>query len=253
MFVQERQDAILSIVNENGKVLVKDLSQQFDVTEDCIRKDLAVLEKKSLLKRAYGGAVSIRINSHQGDVAQRRNEYIQEKRVLAHKALTLIKERDTIFLDISTANVELAKLLIEQNMNVTVVTNMVDVIIALSAPCNVSLFFIGGSFNRGRDGFIGSSSIGQISQLRCDLAFMGTVGVDSFNDSVYTYVPDDGLTKKAILRASRQAYLLVEKRKFNMEGNFKYAELEDFQGLIIDDIPDAAILEKLKHYEIEVL
>lgn len=46
MFVQERQQKILNLLEENGKVLVKDLSSNFKVTADCIRKDLASLEKK---------------------------------------------------------------------------------------------------------------------------------------------------------------------------------------------------------------
>ncbi|MFR6099127.1 MAG: DeoR family transcriptional regulator, partial [Longibaculum sp.] len=57
VFAQERQESIVSQVNAEGSVRVKDLSLKFEVTEDCIRKDLALLEKKGLLKKAYGGAV----------------------------------------------------------------------------------------------------------------------------------------------------------------------------------------------------
>lgn len=46
MLAEERQNTIASIVNENGSVLVKDLSKQFGVTEDSIRKDLTLLQKK---------------------------------------------------------------------------------------------------------------------------------------------------------------------------------------------------------------
>lgn len=57
MFVEERQQKILELLHENQKVKVKELSQMFKVTEDCIRKDLASMEGRHLLKRAYGGAV----------------------------------------------------------------------------------------------------------------------------------------------------------------------------------------------------
>ena len=63
VFAQERQESIVSQVNAEGSVRVKDLSLKFEVTEDCIRKDLALLEKKGLLKKAYGGAVSVRSHS----------------------------------------------------------------------------------------------------------------------------------------------------------------------------------------------
>ena len=64
MFAEERQNMIAAMVNKNGSVRVKDLSEQFQVTEDSIRKDLTLLEKKGLLKKAYGGAVKKRVNVH---------------------------------------------------------------------------------------------------------------------------------------------------------------------------------------------
>lgn len=57
MFANERLEEILNILKTEGKVIVKDLSIKFDVTEDCIRKDLKNLEKQKLLERTYGGAV----------------------------------------------------------------------------------------------------------------------------------------------------------------------------------------------------
>ena len=57
MFVEERHQKILHLLQENEKVKVKELSKRFEVTEDCIRKDLASMEAKDLLKRTYGGAV----------------------------------------------------------------------------------------------------------------------------------------------------------------------------------------------------
>ncbi|UTY40610.1 DeoR family transcriptional regulator [Allocoprobacillus halotolerans] len=47
MFAKERQDAIIEQLNQKGSVKVKDLSLKYQVTEDCIRKDLALLEKRA--------------------------------------------------------------------------------------------------------------------------------------------------------------------------------------------------------------
>ena len=57
MFTEERQSAIEKCLRENGKVKVKELSEMFQVTEDCIRKDLKILENAGKLKRTYGGAI----------------------------------------------------------------------------------------------------------------------------------------------------------------------------------------------------
>ena len=71
-----------TVLNENEKVKVKELSKRFEVTEDCIRKDLASMEAKNLLKRTYGGAVlpDTLHPGHTNIVSIRKDKNIKEKR-----------------------------------------------------------------------------------------------------------------------------------------------------------------------------
>ena len=83
MFVEERHQEILRLLNENEKVKVKELSKRFEVTEDCIRKDLASMEAKNLLKRTYGGAVlpDTLHPGHTNIVSIRKDKNIKEKNI----------------------------------------------------------------------------------------------------------------------------------------------------------------------------
>lgn len=251
MFAEERQNTIVALVNRKGSVRVKELSEQFGVTEDSIRKDLTMLEKKGLLKKTYGGAVKRRVNVHDLDVSQRIDKNIESKQKIADKALELIKDGDMVFLDISTANLELAKMLVKSPMNITVVTNMVDIMLEFIPSVAIKIIFIGGTFSRGHDGFVGSVTNNQISSYRFDIAFLGTVGVDLFDNSVDTYMVEDGLTKSAILEASKKTYMMLETRKFNTDGTYKYAKVDNFTGAIMETDPPEDIEEKLKEYNIE--
>lgn len=49
VFLQERLDKIEELLLIEGKVLVRDLSEQFKVSESMIRKDLQMLEKQGRL------------------------------------------------------------------------------------------------------------------------------------------------------------------------------------------------------------
>ena len=51
MFTEERREAVIRKLNLEGKVRVRELSEEFQVTEDCIRKDLKALENAGRLKR----------------------------------------------------------------------------------------------------------------------------------------------------------------------------------------------------------
>ena len=129
MFVEERHQKILHLLQENEKVKVKELSKRFEVTEDCIRKDLASMEAKDLLRRTYGGAV-LPDTTHPGHtnfVSTRKDKNIKEKQQIAKKAVKLIRPGDMIFLDISTTNIELAKEIQKQELEITVISCMMDI------------------------------------------------------------------------------------------------------------------------------
>ena len=48
---------------------------------------------------------------------------------------------------------------------------MVEVMRVFQTSCEAVLTFLGGSFNRGKDGFIGSLTVEQIQNFRFDIAF----------------------------------------------------------------------------------
>lgn len=252
MFVQERQSKIVEQLHDNGFVRVKDLAIEFEVSEDCIRKDLATLEGNGFLKRSYGGAVLERINVHKENVSQRKEQDVSKKIKIAKCAVSLLHEGDMVFLDISTVNIEVAKEIMKQRKKITLVTNMIEVMQIFSHPSEVTLIFIGGTFNRGRDGFIGSLTIENIKNFRFDVAFMGVVSIDAYENSVNTYVGDDGVTKKAIMERSRASYMLCETKKFAHQGNYTYAKINDFTGIVLEQEPTKEIVKSLKSYDIKL-
>ena len=97
MFTEERHVAIEQCLREKGKVKVKELSEKFQVSEDCIRKDLKTLENAGRLKRTYGGAILSQDYPLERDVIDRRNYHLDKKKIIAEKAVKLINSNETIF------------------------------------------------------------------------------------------------------------------------------------------------------------
>ena len=215
MLARERQNTIVEIVNREGSVRVKNLSKKFGVTEDSIRKDLAHLEKDGMLKKTYGGAVRVRTNSHDRYVSQR---------------------------------------IVEADRPVTVVTNMIDAILIMlyEKDTKTKLIFLGGKLNRGRDGFVGTITNRNISNYQFDKAFMGVVGIDVNRNRVYTYDTEDALTKKSVMEVSNECYMLMEREKLSKDGNYKYAGIDEFTGLIMEESVEGSIMSKLKSYNINI-
>ena len=57
MALSIRQNSILDLARAEGRVMVEDLAQRFDVTLQTIRRDLGDMAAAGLLDRVHGGAV----------------------------------------------------------------------------------------------------------------------------------------------------------------------------------------------------
>lgn len=253
MFLEERQENIMTLLERDGKVAVRDLSKRYGVTEDCIRKDLSNLEKQGRLKRTYGGAVMLREKLYAMEAEARRSADISAKRKIAAVANRLINDNDMVFLDISTSNLALAELLVKEERELTVVTNMIDVLVILSRSPKINLIFTGGTINRSRDGFWDVMTMDFISHLKPDIAFIGAVGVDVCANSVSTYDIEDGINKAAIVRAAKKAYVVAEAKKLSNAGSYNYVTLDALSGLITDSRPAENICRAAREYGVRII
>ncbi|MDO5338026.1 MAG: DeoR/GlpR family DNA-binding transcription regulator [Eubacteriales bacterium] len=252
MFTEERQEAILQMLREYGKVKVRSLSEEFHVTDDCIRKDLKTLEKGGHLKRTYGGAILSGDYPLARDVIDRRSVNVEKKDIIAQKAFELIRDKETIFLDISTSNIKLAKLLAESGRRIVVVSNMIDILQMLSTSSAITAIGTGGIMYRTVNGFMGSAAIEVIRQYSFDRAFIGTCGLDMTDMSVTTFGVEDGLTKKAAISSSRHIYLVMESDKFYFNDSYKFAHFDSIDGIITDKAPDPAAIGTLESAGIQL-
>lgn len=253
MFAEERLNEIVKLLNQNGKIIVKELSKRFNVTEDCIRKDLKSLEKQGLIKRTYGGAVLNRIAAQNGDIIKRKNTNIEAKKKIAEKAFDIIRPRETIFLDISTTNILIAEKIANSNKRLTVITNMIDIISSFSDSDCVEVIGTGGVFNKELNGFIGSTAIEGIGKYKVDRAFVGSCGVNLFDKSITTFDVEDGNTKKAIIQSGKKVYLVMENKKFYIDGTYKFADIYDVNTIILDENPDEKICNLLKDIDVDII
>ncbi len=99
MLNEERRQKITEILTQKKRVLVKEISGEFNISEVTIRKDLEILEKRGLLSRVHGGAI---LKEHRvTDLALTEKELIhpKEKLRIAQKATKLIQQGDAVILD----------------------------------------------------------------------------------------------------------------------------------------------------------
>ena len=103
--MNSRQQIILQMVIDQGRVSVVDLAKTTGVSEVTIRQDLNLLEKQSYLRRAHGYAVPL----DSEDVETRMMNNYALKRELAEFAASLVNNGETVFIENGSSNALLAR------------------------------------------------------------------------------------------------------------------------------------------------
>jgi Transcriptional regulators of sugar metabolism len=107
MLKMERQAYILHQVNLHNKILSADITQQINVSDDTIRRDLQELAKDGKIIKVHGGALSP--SYHNGHHSTREIYAYNQKRIIAKKAASLIKNGMFVLTGGGTTIIELAR------------------------------------------------------------------------------------------------------------------------------------------------
>ena len=143
MLALERRNLILEKLQAEKRVVVSELSQLYDVSEETIRRDLDKLEKEGLAIKSYGGAVINEDVSIDLPFNVRKNQNVTGKQKMAELAASLVKDGDHIFLDASTTAVFVAKALKEKE-RLTVITNSMEILLELADVSGWNIISTGG-------------------------------------------------------------------------------------------------------------
>ena len=109
MLKAERHKYIMTKLIEEQKVVTTDLALALDLSEDTIRRDLNELDRKKLLKKVYGGAITV--NEKAVDVFNIDINAEDQKIQIATKALSLLHDGQVIIMSGGSTNLVFAKLI----------------------------------------------------------------------------------------------------------------------------------------------
>ncbi|WP_353626187.1 DeoR/GlpR family DNA-binding transcription regulator [Bacillus sp. JCM 19041] len=118
----ERKSEILSRIEEDGKVRVRQLATDFHVSTETIRRDLDELEAEKRLKKVYGGALKLEPQMVEPPMLERTILNINEKKRIGGKAASLVENGDVIFIDEGSTTLQMVPPLIKKK-DITVITN----------------------------------------------------------------------------------------------------------------------------------
>ena len=232
-----RQDKIKDFIEARGIVTIKQLQDLFpDVSLMTIHRDLDMLVQTGDVVKFRGGAKSVRhAMDLEFDVRMRQNN--AGKIAIAHKALDLIQPHTAIFLDASTTNLALARLLPDINLNIF--TTGPGIALELCRLHNPVVTLCCGTLNRKNLSLSGQNTLEMLEGINIDLAFIGVSGCSV--DAGFTCgTESDMLVKRLVIRKTRRSVVMCSREKLSCLMPYTFARLEDVDYLISDEpMPEA--------------
>lgn len=238
--VTPRQSDILGRARQFGHVQVEGLADDFGVTPQTIRKDLNDLCDRGLLQRIHGGA------THPSGVTNyaydaRRLLAAEAKRLMGHRAASLIPDNSSVVLNIGTSTEQVA-LALRHRDGILAITNNINVAHILRDSPSVDVVMAGGVVRKSDGGIVGEATVEFVRQFKADYAVIGASAIDD-EGTILDYDFREVSVSREIIRLSRQTILVADAMKFERNAPVRIAHLSEVQIFVTDRMPPASVLQ----------
>ncbi|WP_119069749.1 DeoR/GlpR family DNA-binding transcription regulator [Aggregatilinea lenta] len=230
LFVEERRRAILEKLNQRGRVAVKELSDEMQVSAVTIRQDLRALEQAGRLERTYGGAVirtgGMPMQELSFNVRLIKNR--RQKEAIALAAAAQVQEGYSIALDSSTTSYAMVPYL-KKFEKLTVVTNSLIIAQAFLDSSHIQVLLPGGRLRRDSISLVGEPDT--LPKINLNLGFFGARGLD-LGVGATEVDGDEAILKQATMACCLKSIVLLDASKWGQVAPYTMLAPEDIATVI---------------------
>lgn len=247
----ERQQQLLRFVEQNQRVTVTQICEQFEVSPATARRDLEILAEQGQVERFHGGAKAVRQAPPEAPVIQRSTDQSTEKMRIGQAAARLVNEGETIFLGSGTTVLEVARHL-RNRQNITVITNSLLVLNALADVPHITLVGLGGVLRASEMSMIGHLTEQALAEVNAHKLIMGIRALDAEHGLTNDYLPET-MTDRAILAHGGEIIIVADHTKCQRVSTAFVAPITAIDKLITDEKIAPETVEALQAKGVEVI
>lgn len=201
---------------------IDQLCRDLGISRSTVRRDLIEMEKRGLLRRVHGGAISLKAHEEALDFRALSTSCQEEKTRIGKAAAKLIQDGQTIIIGGGSTAVEVARNLVDRPIQV--ITNSIPVAEIFWDCRQVEVTFTGGYLYPRLGVQLGPICERMLSAVAADVLIMGVRGItESGLSDTNTLIV--GSIKKMI-EVSRKVIVVADHTKFGSEGMIHLAELD---------------------------
>ena len=228
----QRRDEILALTNAKGKVSVIELAKRFRISQVTIRQDLNVLDQMKLLIRSHGGALANSKLSNELSISQKQSKHQSIKKKLAEFTATLIKNGQSIILDSGTTTEEIAHSL-AQHQGLTVMTNGLNVALALAKNPAIEVLIIGGTLRKNSLSCSNEQAFNNLKNYHFDQVILGVDGFD-LDAGITTHYEPEARLNRLMCESSSHIIAVTDSSKLGKRSCHIICHYRDIRTLVTD-------------------
>lgn len=237
MFADERKAKILDIILQQGNAYISELSKQFQVSDETIRRDLAELSKDNKIVKVHGGAIAVKRPLREERYDTRIKQNSEAKKKIGRYAANLISDGDVISFDYGVTTEEIARFIYNVK-NITVLTNSFTIATILIKKIQAGDFtgkilFIGGEINVDTAKASGEVTLAFLNRFMTDKAFVTVTSIS--HNGIMMWNETEGEFSATLCKRASETYIVADSSKFDKDSFYKFLDFEQVDCIITDD------------------
>lgn len=234
-----RRRKLYEYLKKHQILQVSDAAEMMNVSSMTIRRDLLDMEKEGLIIRSYGKAILKNDTANEIPFKSRVDTNYESKRRMALRAIDLITNNITIFLDGSTSCYIFSTLIPEES-NIKILCGNFNAAYGLQNHSNIQILLPGGILSQDSNS-IDIESAQYIPECYVDYAFVscGGFSVEGLVDSNLS----GSVLRSFVTKNAQKVVLLADHTKLCKPGLFYTYKWSNIDYFITDIKPNDAILK----------
>ncbi|WP_158752174.1 DeoR/GlpR family DNA-binding transcription regulator [Acidobacterium sp. S8] len=245
----ERILKVQELFTKQEFVNFEELCKSFNASKSSIRRDLMELERKGVLRRVHGGAISLQTRDEVMDFGRLSISSHDEKTSIGKVAASLVEDGQTVIMGGGSTVAEVAKNLIGKS--VQIITNSIPVAQIFWDSKQVEVTLTGGYLFPRLGVQLGPICERMLNSVSADILIMGIRGITSVGISDSNSLIVESL--RTMIKAARKVIIVADHSKFGRDAMIHVASLSDVDQIVTDSKISREFQEMLRENQVECL
>ena len=218
--LNSRSERIMKFLLRTGTASMDEILAEAGSSAPSIRRDLAHLESRGLIRRTHGGATLVEpllYEPFRYDVSFQAREQKNEaqKRHIGLAAAQLVQENEVIGLTAGTTTTQIGRSL-RHRQNIQVVTNAINIAMELCNQHGLRTYLLGGMVQHAWSFSLTGPHTGHLlDALYLDKLFIGGLGIDA-QRGITTIEYDEAETFRSMAAQARRIIAVMDSSKIGV-------------------------------------